>query len=217
MVSAGDRSTPAGVLQEAGVQYRRQEYTSTSTSTGVQYRRQEAEVHQHQHSRLLAHSHLQLCRVQSLMSDLPLVVDPNTNHILDFDSLPFMTRVQNVFSFRKIFATSVQAGVQFLYPCELCIVCSPCAMLSENMIFCLVVLGGGGPRLVLVSLLRAGPKFLGSNSRHQAATRQPGSSRQPPECASCAPGFCCSSVCRVCSSRLQCTQCLVRGHYAFKY
>ena len=36
-----------------------------------------------------------------------------------------------------------------------------------------------GPRLVLVlvSLLRAGPKFLGSNSRHQAATRQPGSSR----------------------------------------
>ena len=153
------------------------------------------------------------------MSDLPLVVDPNTNHILDFDSLPFMTRVQNVFSFRKIFATSVQAGVQFLYPCELCIVCSPCAMLSSWMIFCLVVLGGGGPRLVLVlvSLLRAGPKFLGSNSRHQAATRQPGSSRQPAECASCAPGFCCSSVCRVCSSRLQCTQCLVRGHYAFKY
>ena len=79
------------------------------------------------------------------MSDLPLVVDPNTNHILDFDSLPFMTRVQNVFSFRKIFATSVQAGVQFLYPCELrSIVSSPCAMLSEKMIFCLVVLGGGG-------------------------------------------------------------------------
>ena len=121
-----------------------QEYTSTSTSTGVQYRRQEAEVHQHQHSRLLAHSHLQLCRVQSLMSDLPLVVDPNTNHILDFDSLPFMTRVQNVFSFRKIFATSVQAGVQFLYPCELCIVCSPCAMLSGRMIFCLVVLSSAG-------------------------------------------------------------------------
>ena len=78
------------------------------------------------------------------MSDLPLAVDPNTNHILDFDSLPFMTRVQNVFSFRKIFATSVQAGMQFLYPCELCIVCSPCAMLSGRMIFCLVVLGGGG-------------------------------------------------------------------------
>ena len=123
---------------------RRQEYQHQYCSTGVQYSRQEAEVHQHQHSRLLAHSHLQLCRVQSLMSDLPLVVDPNTNHILDFDSLPFMTRVQNVFSFRKIFATSVQAGVQFLYPCELCIVCSPCAMLSGRMIFCLVVLGSAG-------------------------------------------------------------------------
>ena len=134
--TAGGRST----VQEAGVHQHQHQYRST----GVQYRRQEAEVHQHQHSRLLAHSHLQLCRVQSLMSDLPLVVDPNTNHILDFDSLPFMTRVQNVFSFRKIFATSVQAGVQFLYPCELCIVCSPCAMLSEKMIFCLVVLGGCG-------------------------------------------------------------------------
>ena len=56
-----------------------------------------------------------------------------------------MTRVQNVFSFRKIFATSVQAGVQFLYPCELrSIVSSQCAMLSEKMIFCLVVLDSAG-------------------------------------------------------------------------